>query len=145
MNCETFDKRRITTENSKMIKGTFAGFTMNCDTFDKLLEHNNIRWFDIVLYNYIKDRAETYGVYDENHQEYDRETKTTSRFKDKYGLMATDLQLSKVLRVKGNDDTAKKEISRSLKRLETAGAIKREYAKVESKSTKEIRIIIPLL
>ena len=126
-------------------KAGFPGFTMNCDTFDKLLEHNNIRWFDIVLYNYIKDKAETYGVYDEAHQEYDRETKTTSRYKDKHGLIVTDLQLSKVLRVKGNDDTAKKEISRSLKRLETAGAIKREYVKMESKSVKETRIIIPII
>ena len=97
------------------------------------------------MYNYIKDRAETYGIYNEAHQEYDRETKTTSHFQDKYGLMATDLQLSKVLRVKGNDDTAKKEISRSLKRLETAGAIKREYVKVESKTVKETRLIVPLL
>lgn len=128
-----------------VIKAGFLGFTMNCDTFDKLLEHNNIRWFDIVLYNYIKDKAETYGVYDEAHQEYDRETKTTSRYKDRYGLIITDLQLSKILRVKGNDDTAKKEISRSLKRLETAGAIKREYVKIESKSVKETRIIVPLL
>ena len=131
--------------NNKIIKATFPGFMMNCDTFDKLLEHNNIRWFDIVLYNYIKDKAETYGAYDEQHQEYDRETKTTSRFKDKYGLVMTDLQLSKVLRVKGNEDTAKKEISHSLKRLETAGAIKREYAKTESKATKETRFIVPLL
>lgn len=132
----------------KTIKATFTEFTMNCDTFDKLLEHNNIRWFDIVLYNYIKDRAETYGLYEESHQEYDRETKTTSRYKDRYGLMASDLQLSKVLRVKGNDDTAKKEISRSLKRLETAGAIKREYVKLQQelvKSNKEVRLIIPLL
>lgn len=131
--------------DNKVTKATFTEFTMNCDTFDKLLEHNNIRWFDIVLYNYIKDKAETYGAYDETHQEYDRETKTTSRFKDKYGLIITDLQLSKVLRVKGNDDTAKKEISRSLKRLETAGVIKREYAKVESKSLKETRFLIPLI
>lgn len=127
------------------IKGTLSGFTMYCDTFDKLLEHNNIRWFDIVLYNYIKDRAETYGVYDEQHQEYDKETKTTSKFKDKFGLVISDLQLSKVLRVKGNDDTAKKEISRSLKRLETAGAIKREYAKTESKTLKETRFLVPLI
>lgn len=126
-------------------KGTFPGFTMYCYTFDELLEHNNIRWFDIVLYNYIKDKAEIYGAYDEQHQEYDRETKTTSHFKDRYGLVMTDLQLSKVLRVKGNDDTAKKEISRSLKRLETAGAIKREYAKTESKATKETRFLIPLI
>lgn len=131
--------------DNKVTKATFSEFTMNCDTFDKLLEHNNIRWFDIVLYNYIKDKAETYGAYDETHQEYDKETKTTSRFKDKYGLIITDLQLSKVLRVKGNDDTAKKEISRSLKRLETAGVIKREYAKVESKSLKETRFLIPLI
>ena len=42
--------------NQQTIKKiTFSGFMMNCDTFDKLLEHNNIRWFDIVLYNYIKD------------------------------------------------------------------------------------------
>jgi tetratricopeptide (TPR) repeat protein len=129
----------------KTIKVTAPIFTMNCNTFDKLLEHNNIRWFDIVLYNYIKDKAETYGAYDEAHQEYDRETKTTSRYKDKFGLIITDLQLSKVLRVKGNDDTAKKEISRSLKRLETAGAIKREYIKMESKTVKETRIIVPLL
>lgn len=129
----------------KEIKANAPMFTMYCDTFDKLLEHNNIRWFDVVLYNYIKDKAETYGAYDEQHQEYDRETKTTSRFKDKYGLVMTDLQLSKVLRVKGNDDTAKKEISRSLKRLETAGAIKREYAKMESKAIKETRFLIPLL
>ena len=131
--------------NQQIIKVTYPGFMMNCDTFDKLLEHNNIRWFDIVLYNYIKDKAETYGAYDEQHQEYDRETKTTSRFKDKYGLIMTDLQLSKILRVKGNDDTAKKEISRSLKRLETAGAIKREYAKTESKAIKETRFLIPLI
>lgn len=129
----------------KTIKGTAPKFSMHCNTFDKLLEHNNIRWFDIVLYNYIKDKAETYGAYDEAHQEYDRETKTTSRYKDKFGLIITDLQLSKVLRVKGNDDTAKKEISRSLKRLETAGAIKREYIKMESKTVKETRIIVPLL
>lgn len=126
-------------------KAGFLGFTMNCDTFDKLLSHNNIRWFDIVLYNYIKDKAETYGVYDESHQEYDKETKTTSRYKDRYGLIATDLQLSKVLRVKGNEDTAKKEISRSLKRLEIAGAIKREYAKMESKAVKETRFLVPLI
>ena len=131
--------------NNQIIKGTFLGFVMNCDTFDKLLEHNNIRWFDIVLYNYIKDKAKTYGAYDESHQEYDKETKTTSKFKDKYGLVITDLQLSKVLRVKGNDDTAKKEISRSLKRLETAGAIKREYAKMESKAIKETRFLVPLI
>lgn len=129
----------------KVIKGTQPIFTMYCDTFDKLLEHNNIRWFDIVLYNYIKDKAEIYGAYDEAHREYDRETKTTSHFKDKYGLVMTDLHLSKVLKVKGNDDTAKKEISRSLKRLETAGAIKREYAKTESKATKETRFLIPLI
>ena len=126
-------------------KGTFPGFTMYCYTFDELLKHNNIRWFDIVLYNYIKDKAEIYGAYDEQHQEYDRETKTTSHFKDRYGLVMTDLQLSKVLKVKGSDDTAKKEISRSLKRLETAGAIKREYAKTESKTTKETRFLVPLV
>jgi hypothetical protein len=131
--------------NQQTIKATHPGFIMDCSTFNKLLEHNNIRWFDIVLYNYIKDKAETYGVYDEQHQEYDRETKTTSRFKDKYGLITTDLQLSKVLQVKGNDDTAKKEISRSLKRLEIAEAIKREYIKMESKTIKETRIIIPLI
>ena len=122
-----------------------AQFMMSDTTFDKLLEHNNIRWFDIVLYNYIVDKAEVFGAYDEAHQEYDRETKTTSRYKDRYGLIITDLQLSKVLRVKGNEDTAKKEISRSLKRLETAGAIKREYIKMESKSVKETRIIIPMI
>lgn len=127
------------------LKDTFSGFTMYCDTFDKLLEHNNIRWFDIVLYNYIKDKAEIYGAYDEAHHEYDKETKTTSKFKDKFGLVMSDLQLSKVLRVKGNDDTAKKEISRSLKRLETAGAIKREYAKTESKTLKETRFLVPLI
>ena len=132
--------------NQQTIKKiTFSGFMMDYDTFDKLLAHNNIRWFDIVLYNYIKNKSETYGIYDECHQEYDRETKTTSRYEDKYGLIVTDLQLSKVLRVKGNDDTAKKEISRSLKRLETAGAIKREYVKLESKAVKETRLIIPLL
>ena len=131
--------------SNNVIKGTAPSFIMNCDTFDKLLEHNNIRWFDIVLYNYIKDKAEIYGAYDEQHQEYDRETKTTSRFKDKYGLVMTDLQLSKVLRVKGNDDTVKKEISRSLKRLETAGAIKREYVKTESKTTRETRFLVPLI
>ena len=131
--------------SNNVIKGTAPSFIMNCDTFDKLLEHNNIRWFDIVLYNYIKDKAEIYGAYDEQHQEYDRETKTTSRFKDKYGLVMTDLQLSKVLRVKGNDDTVKKEISRSLYRLETAGAIKREYVKTESKTTRETRFLVPLI
>lgn len=130
--------------DQKIIKGTFSGFTMNCDTFDRLLEHNNIRWFDIVLYNYIQDKSEIYGIYNESHQEYDRETKTTSRFEDKHGLMITDLQLSKVLRVKGNDNTAKKEISRSLKRLETAGAIKREYVR-NRENTKSERFIIPLL
>lgn len=130
--------------DQKIIKGTFSGFTMNCDTFDRLLEHNNIRWFDIVLYNYIKDKSEIYGIYNESHQEYDRKTKTTSRFEDKHGLMITDLQLSKVLRVKGNDNTAKKEISRSLKRLETAGAIKREYVR-NRENTKSERFIIPLL
>ena len=129
----------------KMIKAGHPYFTMNCDTFDKLLEHNNIRWFDIVLYNYIKDKAEIYGAYDEAHHEYDKETKTTSRFKDKFGLVISDLQLSKVLRVKGNDDTAKKEISRSLKRLETAGVLKREYAKTESKALKETRFLVPLV
>lgn len=127
------------------IKGTSPMFTMYCYTFDQLLEHNNIRWFDIVLYNYIKDKAEIYGAYDESHQEYDRETKTTSKFKDAYGLIMNDLQLSQILRVKGNADTAKKEISRSLKRLETAGVIKREYVKMERKTVKETRIIIPLL
>ena len=71
--------------------------------------------------------------------------KTTSRFKDRFGLAVTDLQLSKVLRVKGNDDTAKKEISRSLKRLETAGAIKREYIQTDSSGLKKTRFIIPLL
>lgn len=130
---------------TQVIKSGHLAFEMNCDTFDKLLEHNNIRWFDIVLYNYIKDKAELYGAYDEAHQEYDRETKTTSHFKDKYGLVVTDLQLSKVLRVKGNEDTAKKEISRSLKRLETAGVLKREYAKTESKATKETRFLVPLI
>ena len=127
-----------------MITGKFT-FTMDCGTFDKLLANNNIRWFDIVLYNYIKDKAETYGAYDEAHKEYDRETKTTSPYKDKHGLIMTDLQLSKVLQVKGNEDTAKKEISRSLKRLETAGAIIREYIKQESNSSKSVRIIVPLI
>ena len=60
---------------NKVTNATFPGFMMNCNTFDPLLEHNNIRWFDIVLYNYIKDKAEIYGAYDESHQEYDRETK----------------------------------------------------------------------
>jgi hypothetical protein len=126
-------------------KVTQMTFKMRDNTFDKLLEHNNIRWFDIVLYNYIVDKAGIFGVYDENHLEYDKETKTTSKYKDMFGLIMTDLQLSKVMRVKGNDDTAKKEISRSLKRLETAGVIKREYVKAESKSTKENRLIVPLL
>lgn len=127
-----------------MITGKFT-FAMDCGTFDKLLEHNNIRWFDIVLYNYIKDTAKIYGAYDESHQEYDKETKTTSKYKDKYGLIATDLQLSKVLRVKGNDDTAKKEISRSLKRLETTGAIERVYITTNTESVKQTRLIIPLI
>lgn len=130
---------------TQVTKNSHLAFEMNCDTFDKLLEHNNIRWFDIVLYNYIKDKAEFYGAYDETYQEYDRETKTTSHFKDKYGLVITDLQLSRILRVKGNEDTAKKEISRSLKRLETAGVLKREYAKTESKALKETRFLIPLI
>jgi DNA-binding Lrp family transcriptional regulator len=47
--------------------------------------------------------------------------------------------------VKGNDDTVKKEISRSLKRLENAGVIERKYMKVNSKDNKETRFIIPLL
>ena len=132
-------------ESNQTIKGNTPTFEMNCDTFDKLLEHNNIRWFDIVLYNYIKDKAEIYGAYDESHQEYDKETKTTSKFKDAYGLIMSDLQLSQILRVKGNADTAKKEISRSLKRLETAGVIKREYVKTESKSLKETRFLVPLV
>ena len=120
-------------------------FMMDYHTFDKLLENNNIRWFDIVLYNYIKDRSEIFGAYDESHQEYDRETKTTSRYKNHYGLLMTDLQLSKIMRVKGNEDTAKKEISRSLKRLETCGAIQRAYIQCENKLNKQQRIIVPLL
>ena len=120
-------------------------FKMRGNTFDKLLEHNNIRWFDIVLYNYIVDKSEVLGVYDESYQEYDKETKTTSKYKDVFGLIMTDLQLSKVMRVKGNDDTTKKEISRSLKRLETAGVIKREYVKTNISSTKQTRFIVPLM
>ena len=130
---------------SKIIKETHSCFTMNCGTFDKLLEHNNIRWFDIVLYNYIKDRAEITGFYNESHKEYDTETKTTSSYEDLYAVVASDLQLGKILCVKGNDDTIKKEISRSLKRLETAGVIKRKYMKANSKETKETRFIVPLL
>ena len=118
---------------------------MNCDTFEPLLQNNNIRWFDIVLYNYIKSKTEVIGVYDEGHKEYDRETKTTSNYKDVIGFIGNDLQMSKVLQVKGNDDTAKKEISRSLCRLEKAGAIERSYIKMSSKEVKSQRIIIPLI
>ena len=120
-------------------------FTMNCDTFEPLLQNNNIRWFDIVLYNYIKSKTETIGVYCEDHKEYDRETKTTSNYKDFTGFIGNDLQMSKVLQVKGNDDTAKKEISRSLGRLEKAGAIERWYIKMNSKDSKSKRVIIPLI
>jgi hypothetical protein len=98
-----------------------------------------------VLYNYIRDRAETIGFYNESHQEYDRETKTTSSYEDLYAIIASDLQLGKIMCVKGNDDTVKKEISRSLKRLENAGAIERKYTKTNSKDTKETRLIIPLI
>lgn len=118
-------------------------FTMNSETFDALLQHNGIRWFDVALYNYIRDRAEVIGFYDECHKEYDRETKTTSNYKDLYALTASDLQLGTVMCVKGNNETVKKEISRSLKRLETAGAIQRKY--IKDGDTKQQRIIIPLL
>lgn len=121
-------------------------FTMNCDTFEPLLKNNNIRWFDIVLYNYIKSKTETIGVYCEDHKEYDKETKTTSNYKDVTGFISTDLQMSKVLQVKGSEDTAKKEISKSLGRLEKSGAIKREYIKMNRKElTKQTRIIVPLV
>jgi hypothetical protein len=118
---------------------------MNSDTFEALLQHTGIRWFDIVLYNYIRDRAEDIGFYDESHKEYDKETKTTSSYKDLYSISIPDLQLGKIMCVKGNDDTVKKEISRSLKRLENAGVIERKYMKVNSKDNKETRFIIPLL
>lgn len=128
-----------------MTKGTFPAFQMSMNTFEKLLQHNGIRWFDIVLYNYIRDRAEIIGFYDESHQEYDKETKTISNYKDLYSISISDLQLGKIMCVKGNDDTVKKEISRSLKRLENAGAIERKYMKLNGKDKKEIRFIIPLL
>lgn len=122
-----------------------TNFYMDYNTFDKLLEHSNIRWFDIVLYNYIKYASEIIGAYDESHVEYDRETKTTSKYKDRFGIIISDLQLSKIMRVKGNESTAKKEISHSLKRLETSGAIKREYIKMNSLDIKTQRLIIPLI
>lgn len=136
--------RRLLMEQ-KTIKATFPGFMMNRNTFEILLQHTGIRWFDIVLYNYIKDKAETVGFYNESHQEYDRETKTTSNYEDLYALTSSDLQLGKIMCVKGNDDTIKKEISRSLKRLENAGAIQRKHVKVNSKDKKETRFIVPLL
>lgn len=120
-------------------------FNMNVNTFESLLQHTGIRWFDIVLYNYIKDKSKNIGFYDESHQEYDRETKTTSSYKDLYSISIPDLQLGKIMCVKGNDDTVKKEISRSLKRLENAGAIERKYVKVNKKEKRETRLIIPLL
>ena len=118
-------------------------FKMNTENFEDLLSAN-LRWFDIVLYNLISDTRETYGVYDENINILDKETKTVNHMKDVFACNLNDSQLANLLCVKGNPQTRNKEISRSISRLEKAGFVERAYVAISNEKQKNCRMLIVL-
>lgn len=115
-------------------------FKMNTENFEDLLSAN-LRWFDIVLYNLISDTRETYGVYDENINILDKETKTVNHMKDIFACNLNDSQLANLLCVKGNPQTRNKEISRSISRLEKAGFVERTYQKITKQQNCRMLIV----
>lgn len=115
-------------------------FKMNAENFEDLLSAN-LRWFDIVLYNLISDTRETYGVYDENINILDKETKTVNHMKDIFACNLNDSQLANLLCVKGNPQTRNKEISRSISRLEKAGFVERTYQKITKQQNCRMLIV----
>jgi hypothetical protein len=118
-------------------------FKMNAENFEELLSAN-LRWFDIVLYNLISDTRETYGVYDENINILDKETKTVNHMKDIFACNLNDSQLANLLCVKGNPQTRNKEISRSISRLEKAGFVERTYVAISNEKQRNCRMLIVL-
>ena len=116
-------------------------FKMNTENFEDLLSAN-LRWFDIVLYNLISDTRETYGVYDENINILDKETKTVNHMKDVFACNLNDSQLATLLCVKGNPQTRNKEISRSISRLEKAGFVERAYVAISNEKQRNCRMLI---
>lgn len=116
-------------------------FKMNTENFEDLLSAN-LRWFDIVLYNLISDTRETYGVYDENINILDKETKTVNHMKDVFACNLNDSQLANLLCVKGNPQTRNKEISRSISRLEKAGFVERTYVAISNEKQRNCRMLI---
>ena len=116
-------------------------FKMNTENFEDLLSAN-LRWFDIVLYNLISDTRETYGVYDENINILDKETKTVNHMKDIFACNLNDSQLANLLCVKGNPQTRNKEISRSISRLEKAGFVERAYVAISNEKQRNCRMLI---
>ena len=118
-------------------------FKMNTENFEDLLSAN-LRWFDIVLYNLISDTRATYGVYDENINILDKETKTVNHMKDIFACNLNDSQLANLLCVKGNPQTRNKEISRSISRLEKAGFVERTYVAISNEKQRNCRMLIVL-
>lgn len=123
-------------------------FKIDTSTFEYCLS-KHLRWFDIAVYNYLADKQEIIGVYDENIKTLDKETKTYSHLKDIKGTIITNLNLGKLFCVKGSSDTVDKEINHCLKRLENAGLIKRisidkDRKITESKGKGTTRIIMVL-
>ena len=123
------------------MKNESLQFTMNTMLFEDMLK-NNLRWFDIVLYNLIRSTRDTYGVYDELVNELDNETKTISHMKDIYACNLNDSRLADILCVKGNPQTRNKEISRSISRLEKVGFIKRQYFSISDTKQRNCRMLI---
>ena len=115
-------------------------FKMNTENFEDLLSAN-LRWFDIVLYNLISDTRQTYGVYDENINILDKETKNINHMKDIFACNLNDSQLANLLCVKGNPQTRNKEISRSISRLEKAGFVERTYQKITKQQNCRMLIV----
>lgn len=108
-------------------------FKVNENTFDTMLK-DNLRWFDIVVYNFLVDKQETIGIYDENIKTYDKETKSYSHYRDIKGVNISNLALGKIFCIKGMDNTIGKEINHCLSRLEKRGYISKIYVNNEMKT-----------
>lgn len=119
-------------------------FLINEKYFDKML-NDGLRWFDIVMYNYLKSREEIIGIKSDN-KTLDKETKTFSYYEDIKGVTITNQNIGKIFCVKGNYNTVNKEINTSLQKLEKRGYIKRisvdKEGKITEKKTRENRRII---
>ena len=120
-------------------------FTVNEKYFDKML-NDGLRWFDIVMYNYLKSREEIIGIRNDNKVIFDKETKTFSYYEDIKGVTIINQNIGKIFCVKGNYNTVNKEINTSLQRLEKRGYIKRisidKDGRMTERKTRETRRVI---